>query len=279
VLEKENRMKSLNSNLELSFATATAIVLLLAGVLTASGCGKSEEESHEPAYLLVQSSRAFSYDGERLTVHGTSPTTIFFSDRPDRIAGHLSLEEAYAWGQSGDNSFAENPPNAVLSLLAGGEMANVVVTLRDSFVDGDAISWEVDILEGDLPARGGPNTLFIDVLGNPLTPLSIAGMRRRTRRRSLAVGYAVGAATVAATSHDDTSDSAAAASDAARSADQAADAANEASASAQDAADAARSTGAPSIEQQLAQLKDLLDKELITQEDYDAKKKQILEGM
>jgi len=40
-------------------------------------------------------------------------------------------------------------------------MANVVVTLRDSVVDGDAISWKVDILEGELPPRGGPNTLFI----------------------------------------------------------------------------------------------------------------------
>ena len=65
-----------------------------------SGCGKSGEKIHEPAFLLVQSSQGFSYDGDRLTVHGTSPTTTYFSDRPDRIAGHMSLDDAYAWGRS-----------------------------------------------------------------------------------------------------------------------------------------------------------------------------------
>ena len=65
-----------------------------------SGCGKSEEKTHEPAFLLVQSSQEFSYDGARLTVHGASPTTTYFSYRPYRIAGHMSLEVAYAWGRS-----------------------------------------------------------------------------------------------------------------------------------------------------------------------------------
>ena len=67
---------------------------VLVGALAMSGCGKSGEKIHEPAFLLVQSSQGFSYDGDRLTVHGTSPTTTYFSDRPDRIAGHMSLEDA-----------------------------------------------------------------------------------------------------------------------------------------------------------------------------------------
>jgi hypothetical protein len=136
------------------------------------------------------------------------------------------------------------------------------VTLSDAVIAGDTISFAVEILEGTLPARGGPNTLFVDVIGMPLTPLSVAGVRRRTRRRSLAVGMVVGASVGHASAQ--------------QSADQAAAAADRAASSAQDAADAAAS---PSVEQQLTEMKDMLDKGLITQQDYDAKKKQLFGKM
>jgi hypothetical protein len=64
---------------------------LLTVAVVSIGCGAGEEKPHEPAFLFVQSSSGFEYDGERLTVHGMSPSTVFFSDRPDRIAGHVSL--------------------------------------------------------------------------------------------------------------------------------------------------------------------------------------------
>ena len=268
----------------------TTLFLVLACVFTLMSCTKTDnasghdDTSHEPAYLLVQSSQGFEFDGDRLTIHGTSPTTIFFSDRPDRIAGHIPLETAYAWGRTGDDSFVVDPPNATLSILEAGEMANVVVTMSDAVIQGNSISFAVDILEGELPARGGPNTLFIDVIGRPLTPLSAAGVHRRTRRRSMAVGMAVGASAGSASANaayqsDSASQSAAAANDAAASANQAADAATQAAASAQNATGAAGSTGSESVEQELSELKDMLDKGLITQQDYDAKKKQLLDGM
>lgn len=164
-------------------------------------------------------------------------------------------------------------------MLRNGEMANVVLTLRNSVVEGDTISWDVDVLEGVMPAVGGPNTLFIDVIGRPLTPVSVAGAHRRTRRRSLAVGAVVGASV--ANSRDDDSDYAAAqsadaASDAADAANEAADAANRAASSAQYAA---ASPSEPSVEQQLNDLMDLLDQGLITQEDYDKKKSELLSNM
>ena len=74
--------------------------------------------------------------------------------------------------------------------------------------------------------------------------------------------------------------SADAASVAASSASQAADAADQAAASAQNAAGATGSGGgAGSAELEFAELKDMLYKGLITQQDYDDKKKQLLEGM
>jgi hypothetical protein len=42
---------------------------------------------------------------------------------------------------------------------------------------------DVQILEGSMPAKGGPVSLFIDIVGMPLTPLSYAGVARRTAYR------------------------------------------------------------------------------------------------
>jgi hypothetical protein len=211
------------------------VLSVLLGLLASGGCVEKEQRpEHEVAYLLVQSSDGFEYDGERMTLHGASPTTVFFSDRPDRIAGHMPIEKAYEWGQVGGDSFLADPPNATISILEAGEMGNVVVTMSNGVIEGDRLSFDVKILEGELPEHGGPNTVFIDIIGRPLTPLSVAGMHRRTRRRSLAVGMAVGASAGAAST-------------------------------AQDAADTADAAAAPSVDQQLAQLKDMHDKGLITQ--------------
>jgi len=85
------------------------------------------------------------------------------------------------WGEGAD-SFKTNPPNADLALLEGGA-DNVVLTLHDPKLEGTDLSYGVDVLEGQLPASGGAASLFIDIIGMPLTPVSFAGARRRMWRR------------------------------------------------------------------------------------------------
>ena len=41
----------------------------------------------------------------------------------------------------------------------------------------------VQTLQGIPPATAGPCVLFIDPLGRPLSPVSVAGVRRRDMRR------------------------------------------------------------------------------------------------
>jgi hypothetical protein len=133
--------------------------------------------------LYVQSARGMAYGDGMLTLQGVAPTTIMFSDRPDRITGHIPSEEFFdSWGE-GDNSFADDPPNAVLSILSEDEVNDVVVVLSDPALDGDKWSYSVDILDGEMPASGGASSLFIDMIGRPLTPVSVAGVHRRGRRR------------------------------------------------------------------------------------------------
>ncbi|MFL7870168.1 MAG: hypothetical protein AB8I58_15170, partial [Anaerolineales bacterium] len=49
--------------------------------------------------------------------------------------------------------------------------------------EADRFSYQVEILDGEMPASGGASSLFIDVIGRPLTPMSVCGVRRRGRRR------------------------------------------------------------------------------------------------
>jgi len=134
--------------------------------------------------LYVQSAHGMSYQDGVLTLQGIAPTTILFSDRPDRITGHVPSAEFFdSWGE-GDDSFADVPPNAVLSILTEDEINDVVVVLSDPALDGDQMSYSVDILDGEMPVSGGPSSLFIDTIGRPATPVSVAGCHRRTRRRA-----------------------------------------------------------------------------------------------
>ena len=133
--------------------------------------------------LYVQTAASVDYKDGRLSLKGIAPTTLLFSDRPDRVTAHVPTDEFLAsWGE-GRNSFADDPPNAVLSTFAEDHVNDVVVVLQAPALDGDQMSYEVEILDGKMPASGGPSSLFIDVIGRPLSPVSIAGVRRRGRRR------------------------------------------------------------------------------------------------
>lgn len=140
-------------------------------------------EDLEIEALYVQTAHNMAYADGVLTLSGMAPTTLLFSDRPDRITGHLSNQDFFDSWTVGDDSFADTPPNAVLSTFSEAEINDVVVVLEDPTLDGNQMTYKVEILDGEMPASGGASSLFIDTIGRPLTPVSAAGVHRRTRRR------------------------------------------------------------------------------------------------
>ena len=72
-----------------------------------------------------------------------------------------------------------------MSYVGSGEdtPSDAVVVLRDPVVSGSSLSYSIEVLEGAVLAESGAVTLFIDPLGRPLSPVSLAGMNRRDRRR------------------------------------------------------------------------------------------------
>jgi len=145
----------------------------------------TEQQLEDMEALFVQTAASMTSNGGILTLKGLSPSTLYFADRPQREVGHMSSQQFIAnWGD-GDNSFAQNPPNAVLSFAEPGDRVpeDVVVEIQDPRLDGDALSYSIKVLDGTVPRATGPCALFIDPFGRPLSPVSAAGMHRRERRR------------------------------------------------------------------------------------------------
>ncbi len=140
--------------------------------------------------LFVLNSRGATLQGDTLTLTGVSPNSIIFADRPVRSAGHQPTADVIAeWG-SGDDSFAKNPPNATVSVLSrDGSVKDAVVVLKNPKLEGDKLTFNVQTLGGD-----GAAAIFIDIIGRPFTPMSFAGVARRSAFRGAMYAGAAGAA-------------------------------------------------------------------------------------
>jgi hypothetical protein len=152
--------------------------------------------------LIVLNSRGATLQGDVLTLTGVMPNSIVFADRPVRAAGHAMTADIIAeWGttapgvQTADNaSFAKDPPNATVSVFSkDGSVKDAVVVLKNPKLDGEKLTFNVQVLEGDLNGGDGAASIFIDIIGRPLTPFSYAGVARRTAYRGAMYAGAAGA--------------------------------------------------------------------------------------
>jgi hypothetical protein len=142
--------------------------------------------------LYVQSARGSTSENGAFTLRGIAPSTLMFSDRPERITGHLTNGQFVdGWGD-GENSFLVDPPNAVLSFLTTETEppGDVVATLTNPRLEGENLTYDAAVVQGQLPQASGPCSLFIDPIGWPLAPVSVWQMRRRSRRRAALWGAA-----------------------------------------------------------------------------------------
>jgi hypothetical protein len=171
------------------FLKTTLLLTLLIALATAlpgavPGASNREPPKTEKVQMLfVQNAQHAELNNGKLILKGISPTTLFFSDRPDRIAGHMPTAEILPLWKDGKDSFTADPPNATLSIFNKSEVTDMVVELRNPLLKGDELIYDVKVLNGSVMAKGGPCSLFIDIIGMPLTPMSYAGAARRTAAR------------------------------------------------------------------------------------------------
>ena len=160
--------------------------------------------------LIVFNARGASLQGNKLVLNGIAPNSIVFADRPVRAAGHDTTAHIVEDWSKGSDSFAKDPPNATVSVFTkdGSGVKDAVVVLKSPNLEGERLTFDVDVLEGDLNGADGAAAVFIDIIGRPLTPLSFAGAARRTawrgayyRGAAIAGAAAVGAAAVGAAAY------------------------------------------------------------------------------
>jgi hypothetical protein len=123
--------------------------------------------------LLVMNARSANLRDQTLILMGVSPSSIVFADRPVRAAGHaLTVNLLKQWAAT--ESFAKDPPNATVSVLSkdGSSMRDAVVVLKSPKMDGDQLTFNVQVLEGNLMEAEGPASVFIDMMNRPYAPMS-----------------------------------------------------------------------------------------------------------
>jgi non-ribosomal peptide synthetase component E (peptide arylation enzyme) len=169
-----------------TFVSSATLLASVTASLTAAA-QTAAQDAKQADYLFVQTANAMSFDKatNKLTLHGVSPVTVFFSDRPERIAGNMKTSAFVPFWSQGKDSFLSDPPNADISVVEGKELRQIVAVLKSPELNGGDLSYTVKILQGEMPAKAEEVSVFIDVIGMPMTPVSYAGVARRSYRRAV----------------------------------------------------------------------------------------------
>ena len=132
----------------------------------------------EPQFLFIQTAQSGSISEVNATtstleLDDVSGKTIMFSDRPDRIVGSANTTDFIGHWNMGSNSFAVDPPNAVLVLDDEDQREeSAVIELYNPQYDPEANTLKYDITVENamatttssinLPGEFGQSTLVID---------------------------------------------------------------------------------------------------------------------
>ncbi len=144
-------------------------LIALTGALILSGLSLARADENKVQLRFVQTAEGLKVDGNTLRLVGVGQQTLYFSDRPVRVAGHLTRAaymDEWKAGEGPDN-FSSDPPNATLSVYEPGHNDNklAVVEISHPVVDGKDLVYQYKLIEGTMPKGSGATALFIDWIG------------------------------------------------------------------------------------------------------------------
>ncbi|MEW6255867.1 MAG: hypothetical protein AB1592_07915 [Pseudomonadota bacterium] len=118
--------------------------------------------------LLTQQAASMTFDGKTLTLTGVPPVTAFRVERPERIGGTMTTEQYVKLWNATVAVFKNDPPNAALTIL-GPTPTQVIIELGSVTQNGTTLTYNATLLDGDIPASGGPvNLVTAPVVYRPL---------------------------------------------------------------------------------------------------------------
>ena len=146
----------------------TLLSLTATAMLASLGRGAQADDA-APMFMFVHTADSMKADAAVGALHliNVSQQTLYFSDRPQRIAGHMTLGDYLAEWTQGKDNFGDDPPNATLSVYEPESGSNVLaaIEINDPVVDGSDLLYSYKVLDGIVPPAGGATALFIDAIG------------------------------------------------------------------------------------------------------------------
>ena len=150
--------------------------LLLLPLTLATSCATLSGSGDAASWLFVVNAAEATLTGDTLALSEVSPQVIAFTDRPAHKFGSISMADlAKAWAE-GSDSFASDPPNAILNGTYTDEdgtkrQCSIEVELMAAPVSGSPSGWTWKVVErarwDGCPAPGAPvvftdASMFID---------------------------------------------------------------------------------------------------------------------
>lgn len=150
-------------------SSAALFLMTVLPVFAGSTIAQAAEKNPPVELMFVQTSEKMVSDDKTLRLVNVGKQTLYFSDRPNRVAGNLTMP-AYMdeWkAGAGPDDFASDPPNATLSVYEPGNPVNalVVVEISRPVLEGNDLVYNYKLIEGKMPKSGGESALFIDWVG------------------------------------------------------------------------------------------------------------------
>lgn len=143
------------------FNTVFVIALLFGVYSIEAQAEHGIDGSKNPGILIVVSGSSGVYSDGKITLKGV-PSVVYFSERPGRVSGHISLSDFEGIWNDSQSKFSGDPPNAALSVLGHDSAQNAVIELLTAEVKDNSVSFKIKILQGKVPESFGPSSLFID---------------------------------------------------------------------------------------------------------------------
>ena len=121
-------------------------------LLSINGLGFAETQSKDKAkksvsLLFVLSSKEATISkgqgGMVLTLKAPNKNVLYFSDRPNRVAGHITLAKFVKGWDKGKDSFKDDPPNAVFVHAGSEKGIPVELTAVSLTSDGTSVEFKI----------------------------------------------------------------------------------------------------------------------------------------
>lgn len=183
---------------------ATALACVAAALLTSCSSGTSDSDALAPGdeskriHMLAAPSGQFTKveSGTEvqgtLTLHRPYPAAFWYSDRPERESGEVSLE--HYTGAGWQAAYGDVPPNATLQFVAddGNHIDGLYLSLSEPMYDeaANAVTFQARVrdstLSGDVPSSLAFSHATLNVLNNAQDDEEVSSYVQHAAKAALA---------------------------------------------------------------------------------------------